>query len=107
MHMLSLIDAWIKAAVEHRTLEIVYYSGRTKGQTTVREVEPDYCGLSADGNNSGLWAVCRMRRDIRCFKPDSVLKWSYVGNPFVPNPRGRWQELVQTYNSKGLADQEF
>lgn len=42
--MLSLEDAWVKAAVEHLTLEITYHSVRTKGEITVREVEPDYYG---------------------------------------------------------------
>jgi predicted DNA-binding transcriptional regulator YafY len=105
--VLSLVDAWIKAAVEHKTLEITYYSGRTKGETTTREVEPDYYGWSINHKNFGLWAVCRMRRDVRCFKEDSVLRWRYIGNSFTPNPRGRWQELISIYNSKGLASEQF
>jgi len=105
--MLSLEDAWIKAAVEHKTLEITYLSARTKGELTTREVEPDYCGASTDGKNIGLWGICRLRRDVRCFKPDSIVKWRYVGDLFTPNPRGRWRELVSIYNSKGLAQQEF
>jgi len=26
----------------------------------------------------------------------------YVGNPFQPNPRGRWRELIPIYKSKKL-----
>jgi predicted DNA-binding transcriptional regulator YafY len=107
VEVLSLIDVWIKAAVEHKTLEITYHSGRTKGETTTREVEPDYYGWSIDHKNFGLWAVCKMRRDVRCFKEDSVLSWKYTGNSFTPNPRGRWQELISIYNSKGLASKQF
>jgi predicted DNA-binding transcriptional regulator YafY len=105
--VLSLVDAWIKAAIEHKTVEITYYSGRTKGEKTTREVEPDYYGWSTNHKNCGLWAVCRMRRDVRCFKEDSVLGWRYIGNSFTPNPRGRWQELMSTYVGRGLADKQF
>ena len=105
--MLSLIDAWIKAAVEHKTLKIKYVSVRTKGEMTIREVEPDYYGWSANGKNFGLWGICRLRGDIRCFQPDSVLSWEYVGNTFEPNPKGRWTELMPVYKQKGLAVIEF
>jgi predicted DNA-binding transcriptional regulator YafY len=107
-NMLSVIDAWIKAAVEHKTLEITYHSGRTKGETTCREVEPDYCGQSIDGKNIGLWGICRLRGgEIRCFKPDSILRWRYIGNTFAPNPRGRWQELIPIYKQKELDKTSF
>ena len=105
--MLSLFDAWIKAAVEHKTLAITYYSGKTKKQTTVREVEPDYYGLSRDGKNFGLWGICRLRRNVRCFLPENVLGWKYVGNSFTPNPQGRWRELIPIYEKKKLAQQKF
>jgi predicted DNA-binding transcriptional regulator YafY len=106
-HLLSLEDAWIKAAVEHKTLEIEYHSARTRGELTVREVEPDFCGVSSNGKNSGLWGICRLRGDLRCFQPDSVVRWRYIGNPFIPNPRGRWRELLAVYSSKGLAQKNF
>ena len=106
--MLSLEDAWIKAAVEHKTLEITYYSGRTKQELTCREVEPDYVGWSINRRTFGLWGICRLRGwDIRCFKPDSVLRWRYVGNSFAPNLRGRWQELIPIYQQRGLAQTNF
>ena len=105
--MLSLIDAWIKASVEHRTLEITYYSGKTKKQTLVREVEPDYYGWSRNGKNFGLWGICRLRKNVRCFLPENVLGWKYVGNSFTPNPRGRWQELMPIYEKRNLAQQKF
>ena len=105
--MLSLTDAWVKASVEHKTLEITYYSGKTKKQTTFREVEPDYYGLSRNGKNSGLWGICRLRRDVRCFLPENVIGWKYVGNSFTPNPRGRWRELMPIYEKRNLAQQKF
>jgi hypothetical protein len=101
--MISLEDAWIKSAVEHRTIEIKYFSGRTKAEMTVREVEPDYFGWSRDGKNFGCWGICRLRGGDRCFKPDSVYEWRYVGDSFEPNPYGRWQELLPIYKQRGLA----
>ena len=105
--MLSLIDAWIKAAVEHKTLAITYYSGKTKKKTTVREVEPDYYGWSRDGKNFGLWGICRLRGNVRCFLPENVLDWRYVGDSFTPNPLGRWRELKPIYEKRKLAQQKF
>ena len=100
--LLNLSDAWIKAAVEHVTLQISYYSARTKGQRTIREVEPDYFGPSRDGKNSGCWGHCRLRQANRVFVVDSILGWEYVGNQFQPNPKGRWSELIPIYNRKQL-----
>jgi len=106
--MLSLEDAWVKASIEHKTLQITYYSGRTKQELTSREVEPDYYGWSITLKNFGLWGICRLRgRAIRCFKPDSVLRWQYVGNSFVPNPFGRWKELMPIYQQRGLSKKSF
>lgn len=105
--MLSLIDAWIKAAVEHKTLRIHYFSARTKRVSTIREVEPDFIGKSRSGTVSGLWAYCRLRQANRVFIPDSILKWEYVGNSFTPNPRGRWRELIPVYYNRKLAEKNW
>lgn len=105
--MLTLIDAWIKAAIEKKTLEITYYSGKTKKEETIREVEPDFVGQSTDGKNIGLWGFCRLRKQIRCFHPENVRKWRYIGNSFSPNPQGRWQELQSAYVSKKLDIEKF
>jgi len=105
--LLSLVDAWIKAAVEHKTLRIHYVSARTKGEFTIREVEPDFVGTSRDGRLSGLWATCRLRQSNRCFKQDSIIKWEYVGDSFQPNPYGRWQELIPIYQNRKLAEKDW
>lgn len=105
--MISLIDAWIKAAVEHRTLEITYYS-KTKDETTVREVEPDFYGQSTNGQNFGCFGFCRLRGgEIRCFLPENILEWRYIGDSFRPHTNGRWQELIAAYQQKGLANAIF
>lgn len=102
MSVKTLSDAWIKASVEHVTLRISYYSGRTKKELTEREIEPDFIGKSRDGRNAGCWGYCKLRRANRVFYPDSIKSWSYVGNLFTPNPQGRWQELIPSYNQRGL-----
>ena len=59
--MISLLDVWIKAAVEHQTIEIVYRS--QKNEVTNREVEPDYYGWSTNSvrKNFGCFGYCRLR----------------------------------------------
>jgi predicted DNA-binding transcriptional regulator YafY len=105
--MLTIVDAWIKAAVEHKTLEITYYN-KSKDETTVREVEPDYYGWSTNGRNFGCYGLCRLRgEDIRCFQPENLVNWRFVGDSFSPNPKGRWQELLPVYQQKGLANISF
>jgi predicted DNA-binding transcriptional regulator YafY len=98
--MVSLEDAWIKASVEHRTLEITYRD--SKGEITVRDVEPDFFGLSRNGKNFGCWGFCRLRGEIRCFSPENILEWRYIGESFQANPVGRWSELVSVYQQKQL-----
>ena len=97
MSVQTLFDAWVKAAVERVTLRISYHSVRTKGELTEREVEPDFIGTSRDGRNSGCWGYCRLRGANRVFYPDSIKSWTYVGNPFTPNPQGRRHELIPLY----------
>ena len=104
--VLSLEEAWIKAAIEHVTLEITYYN-KTKNEVTVREVEPDYFGWSRNGRNFGCWGICRLRGDNRCFSPDEVRSWKYIGNEFTANIAGRWQELLPLYNQRGLKSIPF
>lgn len=99
---MDLTDAWIKAAVEHVTLQTSYHSARTKDQITIREVEPDFIGTSRDGKNSGCWGYCKLRRANRVFKVDSILGWDCIGTPFQPNPQGRWRELIPRYKRKRL-----
>ena len=107
--MLKLNEAWIKAAVEHRILEIVYYSGETKKEVTKREVEPDFMGISRDGKSIGLWATyCHLRHEgPRCFKQETVMRWNATDKTFQPSARGRWKELVPEYERLGLSSKQF
>jgi hypothetical protein len=107
--MLSLEDAWIKAAVEHNIINIDYFSARTKNENTNRDIEPDFVGTSRDGRNRGLWATfCHLRhRGPRCFIPNTVRRFSVTSKSFIPSPNGRWQELIPLYNARGLKEKEF
>lgn len=100
---------WIKAAVEHRILHMKYFSARTKGEVTVREVEPDFVGLSNDGKTSGMWATyCHLRNEApRCFKQDSIMELKATEQSFTPSPFGRWKELIGEYGSRGLKSVDF
>ena len=102
---MSLIDAWIKCSVEHKTLEIEYQS--QKGEITHREVEPDYYGWDINGRTFGLWGFCRLRKQIRSFKEENVLNWKYAGDTFNPIPNGRWKELVPSYQKKRLNNEQI
>ncbi len=94
-------DMWIKAAVEHVTLELAYYSGRTKKELSIREVEPDYFGWDRL-RCFGFHGISRKGKRGRFFKEDSVIKLTYSGDLFTPNPRGRWKELVPIYERRNL-----
>lgn len=107
--MLNLTGTWIKAAVEHRILNIDYFSARTRQEHTNRDIEPDFVGDSRNGKNSGLWATfCHLRHEgPRCFKPDSIRRFSVTNKSFLPPSVGRWQELLNEYERRGLKDKEF
>jgi hypothetical protein len=40
--------------------------------------------------------------EIRCFSPENILEWRYIGESFQANPVGRWSELVSVYQQKQL-----
>lgn len=98
---MNIQDAWIKASVENVSLEIEYYSGRTKQEYTKREVEPDFYGLGNNGKNHGLWGINYEDRGIRCFKEDSVIDWRVIGNNYT-HENSRSSELLNEYYERGL-----
>ncbi len=99
---LSLRDAWVKAAVEHRTLKIRYYSGGIKDEVSDREVEPDYIVTSDGWRGFGCWGYCRLRNHNRVFNVIGINEWFFTGNEFRPNPNGRWRELLPYYHEYEL-----
>lgn len=102
--MLSITDTWIKAAVEHRVLNMDYFSRRTKHEDTNRDIEPDFVGPSRDGKNNGLWATyCHLRKKgPRSFRVDSIRNLRVTSKEFSPSTKGRWKELIPLYKKKGL-----
>ena len=107
--MLSKREAWIKAAVEHVILEIKYFSGKTRGEFTIRQVEPDFVGWGRDGRNNGYWATfCHLRYEgPRCFTPETIIQYKTTGQSFEPSSLGRWRELVSEYERLGLVSKSF
>ena len=107
--MLSLQETWIKAAVEHKIINIDYFSARTKMEDTNRDIEPDFIGTSRDRKNNGFWATfCHLRHEgPRCFQPNTVRRFTATSKTFTPSSNGRWQELVPLYNERGLKEKEF
>jgi predicted DNA-binding transcriptional regulator YafY len=93
----TLRDAWVVAAVEHRTMKIRYYSGAIKDEITDREVEPDFIVTTDHWKDFGCWVFCRLRNQIRVFNVQGILDWELTQNEFNHNPMGRWRELVPNY----------
>jgi len=94
--MLNLTHAWMKAAVEHRVIELVYHSGK---RVITREFEPDFLGVAKDGMTSGRWGRFSDERQagFRNFDPDKLLGYHSTEKTFKPPKNGRWKELVGAY----------
>ncbi|OIO21775.1 hypothetical protein AUJ17_01170 [Candidatus Micrarchaeota archaeon CG1_02_47_40] len=105
----SMEGAWIKAAVEHTVLEIEYYSAKTKHELTKRKVNPDFIGPDRRGRNNGFWTTFDHLRNEgpRCFKPETILRWSATAERFEPSKDGRWKELLIKYAQLGLEFKSF
>jgi hypothetical protein len=103
--MLSISDAWIKAAFEQRTLEIVYVKANAVHET-IREVEPSFAGWDQNSNVRGLFGHCYLRDQVRCFKPERVWRWKYIGASFQSlDPIDN--ELNTLYNDRELENQTW
>ncbi|KUG20612.1 MAG: WYL domain-containing protein [Methanomicrobiaceae archaeon] len=99
--VLSFRDVWVKAAVEHVILTIMYRS--KKGEITTRDVEPDF--IVFRGSTLCYYAAyCHLRHEgPRCFQPSRILGCSVTDRTFQPSPKGRWRELLPLYQARGLA----
>ena len=99
---LSLLETWIKAAIEHNTVKIRYYSGPIKNEITDREIEPDYIITNEKWRDFGCWGFCRLRNQPRVFNVEGILDWKITENKFNPNQNGRWIELFDFYKNNNL-----
>lgn len=104
---LTLEEAWIKAAVEHRKLEITYVNPETRLQYLKREIEPDTVTVS--GEKVHYWAVLSHIPHVgpKAFVPDYFKDVKVTDKTFTPRPGARWHELQAVYDQHGLASKQF
>lgn len=100
---ISLEEAWIKAAVEHRLVTITYKNPDTALVYTKRDVRPDWVGPDARGA-SALWGLLNHNPfvGLKSFSPQNFQYFQVTGQKFQPPADGRWKELVSSYQEKGL-----
>lgn len=99
--MMSLVDVWIKAAVERRVLLIDYFDKKNRKEYVEVEVEPHYIDFLEDDNKKGLFGVLRNQGPI-VFDPNSVLKFRVTESTFVPLPHTKEEKLQNLYFRKEL-----
>ncbi|HWG89686.1 MAG TPA: hypothetical protein VNZ52_02455 [Candidatus Thermoplasmatota archaeon] len=104
---LTLEEAWIKAAVEHRKLSITYVNPETKLQYTRREVEPDT--VTVQGEKVHLWGILSHIPHVgpKAFLPNAFKDIRVTEATFNPRPGSRWQEMKAVYDQQGLAHKSF
>ena len=105
MTNLTLEDAWIKAAVEHRLVTITYVNPETRLVYTKRDVRPDYVGPDRTGANA-LWGVFNHVPQVgtKSFLPQNFQYFQVTAQKFYPDPNGRWKELAGEYEQRRLAE---
>ena len=87
-----------KALVEKCTLHFDYYSNYNDSFSS-REVEP--LGLCYYGNNWHLIAYCRLRKAVRDFRTDRLMKLSLGDDNFDPTIHGDYRDHVSEVFSGG------
>ena len=99
--MNKLPDIWIKAAIEHVALLLVYKSVETE-ETSQRIIFPDWIEQTKKGIL--LWGWDPRKNEPRSFYAKNVQFLKYTGKKFQPNPNGKWQQLWTQYNKRKLAN---
>jgi hypothetical protein len=99
--MMSLVDVWIKAAVERRVLLIDYFDKKEKKEYVNVEVEPHYIDFLEEDTRKGLFGVLRNQGTI-IFDPNSVLKFTVTDDTFVPISHTREKQILNLYYKKEL-----
>lgn len=102
---LTLEDAWIKAAVEHRLVTVTYVNPETRLVYTKRDIRPDYVGPDRSGAPA-LWGLLNHNPFVgtKSFLPQNFQYFQVTGQKFQPDPNGRWKDMVAQYEQRGLAD---
>jgi hypothetical protein len=105
---LTLEDAWIKAAVEHRLVTITYKNPETALVYTKRDVRPDWVGPDRSGQTA-LWGLLNHNPFVgmKSFTPQNFQFFQVTNQKFQPTNEGRWKDLVQLYQQRGLEKQQL
>jgi len=105
---MTLEDAWIKAAVEHRLVTISYKNPDTALVYTKRDVRPDWVGPDNRGSTA-LWGMLNHNPFVghKSFAPQNFQFFQVTNQKFQPAPDGRWKELTTLYQERGLDKMTF
>ncbi len=102
---LNLPDTWVKAAVEHVVVQLLYRT--PEGEIISREVEPDAIAFDGDDVTSLAGYAHTDRALLQCFRPEQILDLAPTGRRFRPPSGGRWEELRLLYRSRELAGRDW
>ncbi|RXE56706.1 hypothetical protein ABH15_00535 [Methanoculleus taiwanensis] len=102
---LNLPDTWVKAAVEHVVVQILYRT--PEGEIISREVEPDAIAFKGENVASLTGYAHADRALLQCFRPEQIIGFSPTGRQFRPPSGGKWEDLRPLYNSRGLAGRDW
>jgi hypothetical protein len=98
--MMSLVDVWIKAAVERRVVLIDYFDKQERKEYVNVKVEPHYIDFLKEARK-GLFGMLKNHCGIM-FDPNSVLKFTVSDETFVPLPHTKEKQIQSIYNRKEL-----
>ncbi|MHB8585590.1 MAG: hypothetical protein ACYDDF_07120 [Thermoplasmatota archaeon] len=105
---LSFEDTWIKAAVEHRVLNVTYVNKETRLVYTKRDICPDYIEASP-GGSTACWAIIAHapQLGVKSFNAANFQLCKVTESRFNPPTNARWKDLVTIYKDRGLEGKTF
>lgn len=105
---LSFEDTWIKAAVEHRVLNVTYVNKETRLVYTKRDICPDFIEVAQNGANA-CWALIghAPQLGVKSFQPKNFQQVKVTDLKFNPPQSGRWKDLVNLYHERGLEQKSW
>jgi hypothetical protein len=105
---LTFEDTWIKAAIEHRVLNVTYVNKETRLVYTKRDVCPDYIETTS-GGQTACWAVIAHapQLGVKSFNAGNFQLWRVTDARFNPPSNARWKDLMTVYKERGLDQKPF
>jgi predicted DNA-binding transcriptional regulator YafY len=88
-------------AVNDRKVLAITYDGIARGEITKREIEP--IGLIRYANVWLVPAYCRLRKDVRVFRSDRIVKAKWTGEEFKPRPGLTLQDYIKKSEEEACA----